>query len=342
MKLTWTHIGLVLMGLASASIGFLIKRYQLDSGLVTSGKTEVRIKVTVRGTGGRAVKNAKISVFDPEQMVLGATNAAGMFESRVMLNSGKSVILQAEGIAFKMRRDLLIPRSTQYQATTFFDLAEVHEGNATLLSAHNSESTSLMPKPTPRPQWITFDFSSLKLEENIKNSLLQLLNNTAEQMVVSESLKLGCKTLQENPPVHECVKEWGHGERFAFLESQFPVNSSDAQTWIGSVKKFDHPQLEKKIGNNETLFVVRHGGQKIRAYLENMPLQLWKAKPTAEIYRAALQQRENINKKIELTVVTEAGQVLQKRITWPTKRKVIITRLPQNQSLNLSRRETQR
>ncbi|MBM3382647.1 MAG: hypothetical protein FJY29_09435 [Betaproteobacteria bacterium] len=342
MKLTWTHIGLVVMGLASASVGFLIKRYQLESGVVTTGKTEVRLKVTVRGTGGRAVKNAKISAFDPEQIVLGTTNADGVFESRVMLKSGKSVILQAEGIAFKMRRDLLIPRSNVYQATTFFDLAEVHEGNATLLSSHNSDSTSLVNKPTPRPEWIAFDFTALKLDETLKNTLVQNLKKAADSMPLGERIKLACTTLQDAPAVHECARERANGEHFSFLVNQFPNIEKEAETWLSEIRGYENPQLEKKVGNTETVFVVRHGNQKVRVYLENMPLQLWKAKLTSGIYRATPQQRESKNNKIELTVITEENQVLQKRISWPTKRKVIITRLPQTQQLNLSRRDKQK
>jgi hypothetical protein len=330
------------MGLASASIGFLIKRYQLESGVVTTGQTEVRIKATVRGTGGRAVKNAKISVFAPEQIVLGATNADGVFENRVMLNSGKSVILQAEGIAFKMRRDLLIPRANQYQATVFFDLAEVHGGNATLLSSHNTESTSLVLKPTPRPEWLTFDFASLKLDERSKNNFVGQLKKVADSLPAGEHLKLECKTLQETPVLHECTRERRNGDRDSFLVNQFPSSEKDVEAWIAELRTFKLSQLEKKVASNETLFVIRHGGQKIRAYLENVPMQLWKAKPTSGIYRASLHQHQSLSGKIELTVVTETDQVLQKRISWPTKRKVIITRLPHNKTLNLSRRETQK
>lgn len=339
MKVTWQHVGLVFAGIAAASVGFLAKRQHLETGFVSTGKTEVRIKATVRGVGGRPVKNSKISVFDPEQIILGHTNEDGLLESRALLSSGKSVILQADGIAFKMRRNILIPRSNHYQASVFFDLAEVHEGNATLISSNNSESTSLVSKPTPRPTWLELDFLDLKLEESAKSNLTKSIKLAEESMQNSAKIKLSCQTWQETPPVNECRKEQLNKETHYFLVTQFPGDEKETASWLTFIQTLENFSPSTPIGRDEARFVIRHGNHKIRAYLGDRLLSPWKTKPGSTTYRASAVPSGWQNGKVDLTVLTEGGQVLQKKVTWPPNRKVIVTRIPFEKNMNLSQRK---
>lgn len=339
MKVTWQHVGLVFAGIASASVGFLAKRQHLETGVVSTGKTEVTVKATVRGVGGRPVKNSKISVFDPEQIILGHTNEDGLLESRALLSSGKSIILQADGIAFKMRRNILIPRSNQYQASIFFDLAEVHEGNATLISSNNSESTSLVSKPTPRPRWLELDFLDLKLDKNAKSKLTKSLKLAEESMPNSTKIKLSCQTWQETPPVNECRKEILNQEAHYFLVAQFPENEKETASWLTYIQTLEHFPSSTPMGRDEPRFVIRHGNHKIRAYLGDRLLSPRRTKPGSTTYRASTTPSGWQNGKVDLTILTEGGQVLQKRVTWPPNRKIIVTRVPSGNKLNLSQRK---
>lgn len=328
MRVSASHIIIFLAGLASASVGFLLKRNHLESGIVSAGKTEVTMRVTVRGTGGRPVKNARISAFDPSQVFLGQTNDDGYLDAKAQLNSGRSIILQAEGIAFKMRRDLLVPRASHYQASIFFDLAEVHEGNATLISSGNSETAKLVPKPMPRPRWLTLDFSGVQLDEGIKSNIINDILSSAEKMNVKEKVSLTCKSIQTVPVSYECQRIGQQANTFRFLTKHLPTKESDASHWLSTSLADENQLLKREISPNETIFVVRNGGQNFRAYLEGRELQFLRARPGTTHLRPQQNPLDSIKKILELVIVTETGLVLQKNVSWPPSRKFIVTRLP--------------
>ena len=338
MKIKWNHVALILTGLAAASIGFLIKRNHLESGYVSLGKTEVQLKITVRGTGGRAVKNARISVYDPDFMVIGQTDNNGLLEARALLKSGRSVILQADGIAFKMRRDLLVPRSNLYQASVFFDLAEVHGGNATLISTADTESTSLIEKTAEESEVITIKFNDLKIDNQEKSELEKNIKAFQKSNLDRSKMVLTCSTLQENPALHECTREIESKSAYTFLISQLPQQEKETHDWLTSIISKELTSPSNSLLPNEPLFVVRNKNQKIRAYLDNEPLIEWKSKPNSIFFRTLTDPGKIREKKTELTVITEGGQILQKKIFLPAKRRFVITRLPDSSVLKLSQR----
>lgn len=341
MKITWPQIGLVLAGFCAASIGFLLKRHHLESGVVSNGKTDVLFKVTVRGTGGRAVRNAKISVFDPEQMIIGQTNADGLLETRALLSSGKSAVLQADGIAFKMRRDILIPRSNQYQASVFFDLAEVHGGNATLISTTDSESVPLVVKPSPTPDWLSLEMDHVDVDADAKMRIFNAFRDAAADLGTQPKLHISCITRQKIPSLYECTGEQKDQQSQSFLTQQIPATKNDAAVWLSNVNRMKLTAPSALPRQNETLFVVKHSGQKVRAYFGNTPLFEWKSRNGATVFREYSNSKTEPNPSVELTILSEDGQVLQKNISWPTKRKFVVTRIPKV-NLKFSQRNEQR
>lgn len=112
-------VSFALAALVVTGLAIVMKISHLKSGVVSTGKTEVQLNVTVRGTGGRAVRNARVSVFDPDQIVLGKTNDSGVLVLKALMSSGRSLILQVDGIAFKMQRTILIPRSIDFRSSVF-------------------------------------------------------------------------------------------------------------------------------------------------------------------------------------------------------------------------------
>lgn len=338
MKITWPQVGLVLAGFSAATLGFIIKKNHLDSGYISIGKTEVDLKITVRGTGGRAVKNARIVAYDPDLIILGQTNNDGLLETRSVFNSGKSIVLQADGVAFKMRRDLLIPRSQSYRATVFFDLAEVHGGHATLISTADSESISLVEKRNAEPEWVELDLSALKVEESDKTQFQKNIKTLTLNQPLNTKLKLMCSTLQEIPPLHECIRDLEGKTTYNFLLNKLPLEEKETEQWLTELKNKELPQLSKTPSQLEPLFVIRNKNQKIRAFLNNEPLIEWKTKPKSIIFRSLKDQSEIRSRPLDLTVITESGQVLQKKITLAPKRRFVVTRLPDPIELKLSQR----
>lgn len=340
MKFRWSHFIFVSSGVIAITIGYLAKRNQLESGYASVGKTSVHIKATVRGTAGRPVKNARISVFDPTQITLGQTDGNGYFETVASLTSGKSVILQADGIAFQMRRDILVPRSLNYQTSVFFDMAEVHEGNATLLSTANAQSTALIPKPTPvptKPTLIT-NFSGLNRSPEFVLNLENSVSHASLKNPSSESYSLNCKTLEVTPEVHHCLKSLNETVLYSFLIKTLPDTTAEIDAWVNEVGVLKYDALPEKLSVKERVFVIRHGGHKVEGFIDGIPLRLWKEKSKSNIYRADLKFDHLTKRKVDLTVITETGQVFQRQINWPPRKKVIITRIPKSASTQLSKR----
>jgi len=340
MKFRWSYFFAVSSGLVAITVGYLAKRSQLESGYASLGKTNVHIKATVRGTGGRPVKNARISVFDPNQLTLGVTDDKGYFETVATLTSGKAVVLQADGIAFQMRRDILVPRAINYQTSVFFDMAEVHEGNATLLSTANAPSTALEPKPTPPPAKLTMvtDFSGLNRSPDFVLSLENMMNEAALESKESTDFSLSCRTLEVVPELHRCIKIEPEEVPYTFLLKSLPTNPSETASWLDEVKAIKFETLPEKIDSTERVFVVRHGGHSIEGFIDGVPLRVWKEKKRSNIYRADRRFDQLSKRKVELTIIAESGQVFQKKIAWPPRKKIIITRIPKKTNTRLSRR----
>lgn len=340
MKFRWSYFFVVTSGIVAITIGYLAKRSQLESGYASIGKTQVHIKATVRGTAGRPVKNARISVFDPVQKSLGITDDKGYFETVASLTSGKAVILQADGIAFQMRRDILVPRSLNYQTSVFFDMAEVHEGNATLLSTANAQSTSLAPKPTPTPvkAKLVTDFSGLNRAPDFVLHLENMMSSASIASAGESNFSLVCKTLEVTPELHRCSKSTPEGHAYSLLQRTLPANETEAAQWLNELQGLKEQNLPEKIASNERVFVVRHGGHSIEGFIDGVPLRLWKEKSRSNIYRADLKFDQLKKRKVDLTIITETGQIFQKKIAWPPKKKVIITRIPKKSNTRLSRR----
>jgi hypothetical protein len=300
----------------------------------------VHIKATVRGTAGRPVKNARISVFDPIQVTLGMTDDNGHFETRAQLTSGKAVVLQADGIAFQMRRDILVPRALTYQTSVFFDMAEVHEGNATLLATSNANSTSLAPKPTPPPRKsaLVTDFSGLNRTAEFVLSLENMMSEASIAHANPTIFNLSCKTLEVTPELHQCTKHEEKKDPYTFLLKALPATPAEATAWLDTLQGIKFETMPEQIGSTERVFVIRHGGHSVEGFIDGVPLRLWKEKKRSNIYRADLRFDQLKRRKVDLTVITEKGQVFQKKIAWPPRKKVIITRIPKKSDTRLSRR----
>lgn len=340
MKLRWTHFAIVFAGLSATSVGYLLKRKHLESGYVSSVNTKVSIKASVRGREGRPVKNARISIFDPTQVVLGATDELGNLETEIAVTSGKSIVIQADGVAFQMRRDILVPRALNYQASVFFDMAEVHEGNATLISTSNSSSIGLMPKPTPAPQEsnILTDFSGLNRTPAFVLELEDKVNQVASTPTSFQKFSLACGTLDTTPEIHRCTKGVNGQIGYQFLMKKLPESVEEVETWVNQLKELKTEPLTDKITASEREFVIRHGGHSVDAYVDGFPLRVWKEKSKSTIYRADVRFDQKSKRKVDLTIVTESGQVFQKKIKWPPRRKVIITRIPKKSDTRLSKK----
>jgi hypothetical protein len=326
--------------LSIAGFAVVIKRSHLESGFVSAGKTDVNFNITVRGTGGRAVKNARISVFDPEQVVLGITNDNGLLAQKVLVSSGKSLLLQADGIAFKMQRVLLIPRSAAYNATVFFDLAEVHEGNATLLSTENSETTALIKVSTPAPVVVSLELKNNNITADAKVGLQKSINAAALKLGLKTGSRLNCTSLNSSPIVHEC-ELFSDGAAGVFrLVPTLPQSEQIALTWLEDFQNTPEQLNSTKPSRGDFVFNIRHNGQKFRAYLDDKPLNLWKEKTNSSLFRANLTRLLKERKdEIELTIVTEQQLVLQRKISVKDSKRYHTVRLPAAYNFELSRRD---
>lgn len=325
----------------AAAIGALataIKLNHLRSGLVSSGKTQLELNVTVRGTGGRAVKNANISIFDPEQIHVGKTNASGFLSKKIQLSSGRSLILQADGIAFKMQRTILIPRSLEYKSSVFFDLAEVHEGNATLISTENTETTSLVKIPTPTPQTLAFEVVNSKMSEKAKPLLDKYLNDAAVSLGLSAPAQLKCSSWNDAPNLHECFLTSANLDATNRLISSFPDNAGAAELWLKDFLTVEKIVYPKNIGKNEILVTVRHNNRKFRLYLWDKPLSVWKERKKSHVFRVTRDKKIQDSEVPQLTLVTESGELLQRKISFPNRKRNFLLTVPKLELLNLSKR----
>ena len=331
---------LAIAALAIAGIAVIIKRSHLESGFVSAGKTEVNLNVTVRGTGGRAVKNARISLFDPEQVGLGSTNEEGLLTQKILVSSGRSLLLQAEGMAFKMQRVLLIPRSANYSATVFFDLAEVHEGNATLLSTENSESTGLVKVSTPVPVVVALELKNSKISDEAKAALEKTINAAALKRGLKAGSHINCTTWDSMPVIHECELASSPGSAVFRLFQKFPQSEQSAESWLQEFEVADEQNQFSEPSRDDLVFNIRHNGRGFKAYLDNKPLKLWKEKSNSSLFRVDSSKIwADERGEIELTIFTEDKQVLQRKISTNNKNKYHIVRIPSDNNLELSRRD---
>lgn len=340
MKLVTRVIVLVSMAVAVAALAVAVKLNHLETGVVSNGKTEVNLQITVRGTGGRAVKNAVISIFDSEQTVLGKTNNAGTLDTKISVTSGRSLIVQADGVAFKMQRVLLVPRSASYNASLFFDLAEVHEGNATLISTENTESVALMKAPTPTPIVLNFNLEKLTLGAEQKSTLSKLLNETALKLGIKNNSTLTCQSWDANPVIHECNLNNAQNQKITSrLHQNFPNSEQTAQNWLSDFLRLDEYVPAKRLKPDELLFIVRNKNQKFRAYLDTHPLSVWKEKKDSVFLKAQVPMASETRNDFELTLITEDGQLLQRKIKSPLRKRVLTVRIPSTPRLDLSKRD---
>jgi hypothetical protein len=326
----------------AAAIGTLataIKLNHLRTGLVSSGKTQLELNVTVRGTGGRAVKNANISIYDPEQIHVGKTNDSGFLSKKIQLSSGRSLILQADGIAFKMQRTILIPRSLEYRSSVFFDLAEVHEGNATLLSTENAETTSLVKTPPPVPPTLIFEAINSKIAETTKTQLDKYLNNAAAGLGLAAASQLKCSSWSDAPNLHECFLVVANSETRNRLVTTLPNDESTATTWLKEFLSTENNVYPKKIGKGEILVTVRHNKRKFRLYLWDKPLSVWKERKKSHVFRITADKRVKDSDIPQLTLVTDSGELLQRKITFPSRKRNFFLTVPKSEILNLSKRD---
>ncbi|MFZ9520133.1 MAG: hypothetical protein ACO3A4_06610 [Silvanigrellaceae bacterium] len=326
---------LLIVGLA-----VVVKRNHLESGYVSAGKTQVNFNITVRGTGGRAVKNSRISLYDPEKIELGITDQNGSLSQKELVNSGRSVILQAEGIAFKMQRVVLIPRSATYNATLFFDLAEVHEGNATLVSAANTESTSLVKVQTPAPTLLSFELQNSKVSNDAKSEMRKWINSAASKLGITSGIRIKCTSWEGSAEIHECGMTTASGKSIFRLFRTLPLSEQASESWLKDFDSENEPGKEFIPENSDLVFNVRHGGEKFRVYYANKPLVPWKEKKTSNIYRvnkSKMKARENDDS--DLTIITESQQVLQRKISSASKKRAYRFRIPNYNGFELSQRE---
>lgn len=331
---------LVLVGitLAVATLAALVKINHLQSGVVSVGKTEVTLKVTVRGTGGRAVRNAVISVFDPTQQVLGKTNDSGIFATTTPMSSGRSLILQAEGTAFKMQRTVLIPRASNYNSTVFFDLAEVHEGHATLVSTANTDSTKLVRISTPRPFRLGFAVVNAEIPRAQKNSVEDLLSRAAIKLGMTYVSKIHCRSWSGLKPIYECELNADGKTPEYRLFSSFPEKNDEAEQWLNVFNQVDNSVPEKKLAKDELMFVIKHRGLQFRAYLGQSPLTFWKERKTERLFRTRVNESNIEDNHLILTIITENEQLLQRKVSWPRQKRVLSVRIPNLEKMDLSKR----
>jgi len=331
-------VSFALAALVVTGLAIVMKISHLKSGVVSTGKTEVQLNVTVRGTGGRAVRNARVSVFDPDQIVLGKTNDSGVLVLKALMSSGRSLILQVDGIAFKMQRTILIPRSIDFRSSVFFDLAEVHEGNATLISTANTETASLVNKPTPIPLTLDLNTQNLKISDESKKSFADLVNFAALQFEPAKKSHARCQSWDSATSPIECELFTSDGKSYSRLFSSLPNTEPLAQAWLKEFFEPVHNVYPKKLEKNDFLFVIRHFNQRYRAYFAGKPLQVWKQKKDSHILRVKLKTEETQNEFSELALITEDGRLLQRKITFPVTKRVFTIRIPNENRIELSKR----
>jgi hypothetical protein len=323
-------------------MAIVVKINHLKTGVVSSGKTEVQLNLTVRGTGGRPVKNAKVSVFDSEQLTLGLTDETGQLSKTELLSSGRSLIIQVEGIAFKMQRTLLVPRSLTYKSSIFFDLAEVHEGNATLISTANTETASLMPLPKQTPEalplTLTVDTQRVTANQDVKNKFAESANLAAIRIPLAAKSNAICQSLNVPNPVVECELKTSDGNSFSRLLTALPINESEAKMWIENFFDNAPTKFAKNLSKNEVVFVVKHFNQKYRAYFGSKPIEVWKQKKDSHLFRVKVDSNSSLTMPQELLIMTDDGRILQRRIKYPLNKRFITVRIPASERLNLSKR----
>lgn len=332
---------LVFLAVAGAigTLATAIKLNHLRTGLVSPGKTQLELNVTVRGTGGRPVKNANISIYDPEQTHIGKTNESGFLSKKIQLSSGRSLILQADGVAFEMQRTILIPRSLEYRSSVFFDLAEVHGGNATLLSTENAETTSLVKIPTPVPATLTFEVSNSKIAEKSKTLLDKYLNEAALRLGFAAPAKLQCSGWNDAPTLHECSLSITNSEEKKRLVRVFPNDGGSAETWLTEFLSAENTVHPKKVEKNEVFVSVKHNERKFRLYLWDKPLTVWKERRKTHVFRIWADKRIQESEEPQLTLVTEGGELLRRKIKFPNRKRNFVLTVPKPEVLNLSKRD---
>lgn len=329
----------VAAAIAVCMLAITMKTYHLNAGIATSGKSDVSLNVTVRGSGGRPVRNAVISVFDSEQKTLGKTDGTGTLSMKVLLTSGRSLILQADGVAFKMQRTILVPRSATYRSSVFFDLAEVHEGNATLISSENSESTSLVKSPVAR-RTLTMKLEKMTLSEESRSSLESLLQQAAPKVGFASNTTLSCQSLESSAMLHECEMVFPTKTSEFRLFQTLPTTPESAETWLKAFLKKNPNSVSNTLLPSELILLIRHNGQKFRAYLDEMPLVFWKEKQDSLIFKNQVNRFPTTPVELNLTVLTDSGKVLQKNIRLPHKNRLHSLRIPRTDvHLELSKRE---
>ena len=327
---------------SAAGVAVAVKLHHLQSGVVSSGKTEVQLSLTVRGTGGRPVKNAKVSVFDPDQITLGRTNDTGQLSVKEFLTSGRSLVIQVDGIAFQMQRTILIPRSLTYKSSVFFDLAEVHEGNATLLSTADTETASLMPVPQPTPEIppaaLVLDTQKMISAQEQKTKFAELANLAALKEPRAAQSTASCQSLNLPNPVFECELSTSAGYTASRLFAAIPANEADAKLWLESFFEKTPEKFSKSLMKNELVFNVRHHNQKYKAYFGTKPASVWKTKRDSHLLRVQLAEKAKDAGQNELTLILEDGRILQRKIRQPLNKKFFTVRIPASGRLDLSKR----
>jgi hypothetical protein len=345
MKL-WSKIFACICAVAAASVlSFGLKYKHLKTGVVSAGTTEVLLNVTVRGSGGVAVKNANISVYNPHQIVLGKTNERGILSVTTELTSGRSLVLQADGSAFRMQRSLLIPRSQTYSATVFFDLAEVYQGNVTLLSTANSETTALTKIPTPVPSNMSIILEGIKIDENSKSKIINVLQAAARSLIDKRSYELKCHALSAQNVIFECIVSSHGREVSSSLVESLPQSVAEAEKMLSSLVSPPKKISREKKSSNEVYFHVRHQGQTFRAYFGEKRLYTWKENLGETIFSqdtSEFKSKTSPSMTGTLTLITENNEIFQKTFTLPPLRKKMIVRLPRLHQMNLSKRQSKR
>jgi hypothetical protein len=153
-------------------------------------------------------------------------------------------------------------------------------------------------------------------------------------MHVTDKMSLTCKTIQTVPPSHECMRKFSKGDALMFLAKNFPMKEAEASPWLNAIVEDENGLSRRQVDPLETIFVVRHGGQNFRAYLDGRSLQFLRSRPGTTHLRPQQNPNDPLKKNLELVIVTESGLVLQKNVTWPPVRKFIVTRLPPSSKIS--------
>lgn len=339
----WIVQGTLVIVVTLMTIGFArrLKLNHLESGIVTTGQTEVSLSVVVIGTEGKPVKNAVVSVYDPEQRVLGKTDNSGRLTKQIALSSGRSLLIQAEGIAFKMQKRILLPRSRSYQTTVFFDRAEVHSGLATLITTENSETAILeraAPKPKPKLT-LDLDFQITNLSEDKLLIVKKRIQSAAQKNKSITNSKLFCRNWKSVFSLYECTLSSKTRPSYSKLFKSFPESEADAESFIKSMTSAVEPILNPLPDADEFLFSFRNNGNDFRAYLGEEQLIPWKSKEQKSVFRSIYPKSLLLIEKPELTVITENGYIFQKKLNFEKNNRVISIKLPREDGLKLSKNE---